>query len=81
MLCERRVIDLNSQVARLYARALDRRLRRLGISSGQAPVILALEAGDALSQKALTEIAAVEQPTMAATLSRMERDGLITRQP
>ena len=68
--------------ARLYARALDRRLRRrLGVSSGQAPVLLALAASDALSQKVLTDIAAVEQPTMAATLSRMERDGLITRRP
>ncbi|MFX5668552.1 MarR family transcriptional regulator, partial [Acinetobacter baumannii] len=35
----------------------------------------------ALSQKALTEAAAIEQPTMAATLTRMERDGLIARQP
>ena len=34
-----------------------------------------------MSQKALAEAAAVEQPTIAATLSRMERDGLIERNP
>lgn len=31
-------------------------------------------------QKQLTELAHVEQPTMAALLGRMERDGLIIRQ-
>jgi MarR family transcriptional regulator, transcriptional regulator for hemolysin len=38
-------------------------------------------ASDALSQKALTAQAGIEQPTMAATLSRMERDGIIERHP
>lgn len=34
-----------------------------------------------MTQKALTEIADVEQPSMAQLLSRMERDGLIQRTP
>jgi DNA-binding MarR family transcriptional regulator len=34
-----------------------------------------------MSQKALAEAASIEQPTMAATLSRMERDGLVKRRP
>jgi DNA-binding MarR family transcriptional regulator len=45
------------------------------------PIFFALGAGGALSQKALTEYAAIEQPPMAATLARMERDGLIHREP
>jgi MarR family transcriptional regulator for hemolysin len=73
------VVHLIGQAARLYARVLDRQLRGLGVSSGQAPVLLALAAGNALSQKVLTEIAGVEQSTISATLSRMEKDGLITR--
>ena len=32
-----------------------------------------------MSQKALTAHAGIEQPTMAATLARMERDGVIER--
>ena len=32
-----------------------------------------------LSQKDLIEQAGIEQPTMAATLGRMERDGIIAR--
>jgi DNA-binding MarR family transcriptional regulator len=45
------------------------------------PVINALDANEALSQKALAEIAAIEQPTMVTTLARMERDGIIGRRP
>lgn len=51
------------------------------MSSGQLPVLTALMEMEPLSQKALVEHAALEQPTMAATLARMERDGLIVRQP
>lgn len=64
--------------ARLLARALE---RRFGSSSGPMPVFFALQDGAPLSQKDLAAAAAVEQPTMAATLNRMERDGLIRRTP
>jgi MarR family transcriptional regulator for hemolysin len=67
--------------ARLFARVIDERLRPLGVSSGQLPVFFALANGGALTQRALALAAAIEQPTMAATLSRMERDGLIRRRP
>ncbi|SFU04488.1 transcriptional regulator, MarR family [Mesorhizobium sp. YR577] len=72
---------LTNWAARLFAKAIDRRLKELGLSSGQLPVFFALGDGGAMSQKALTEIAAIEQPTMAATLSRMERDGIVARAP
>lgn len=72
---------LTNWAARLFTRAIDRELRTLGLSSGQLPVFFALGDGAALSQKALASSAAVEQPTMAATLARMERDGLIVRTP
>lgn len=72
---------LTNRAARLFARRIDDKLKVLGLSSGQLPVLFALSSGEALSQKALVELAAIEQPTMAATLSRMERDGLVVRQP
>jgi DNA-binding MarR family transcriptional regulator len=72
---------LTNWAARLFARAIYRRLGVIGVSSGQLPVFFALGNGETLSQKALAEAAAIEQPTMAATLSRMERDGLIVREP
>ncbi|ODT76404.1 MAG: hypothetical protein ABS76_31065 [Pelagibacterium sp. SCN 64-44] len=64
--------------ARLFARSLE---QRFGASSGPMPVFFALQNGRALSQKELARLASVEQPTMAATLKRMERDGLIERRP
>jgi DNA-binding MarR family transcriptional regulator len=70
---------MTNWAARLFARAMDRRLKPLGLSTGHLPVLFALADGRALSQKALAEAAAIEQPTMAATLLRMERDGLVTR--
>jgi DNA-binding MarR family transcriptional regulator len=72
---------LTNWAARLYGRAVDRELKPLGLSSAHLPIFFALGGGEALTQKALAEAAAVEQPTMAATLARMERDGLIERRP
>lgn len=65
--------------ARLLRRLADRRLKALGLSSAHLPVINALAKNEALSQKALAETAAIEQPTMAAMLTRMERDRLVER--
>lgn len=72
---------MTSRAARLFSRIADRKLKLIGMASGQLPVYYDLANGAQLTQKALTEAAAVEQPTMAATLSRMERDGLLNRTP
>jgi len=72
---------MTNWAARLFARAIDRRLKPVGLSCAHMPVMFALGDGRELSQKALAEAAAIEQPTMAATLSRMERDGLVQRRP
>ena len=70
---------LVSRAARHFAKEADRGLKPLGLSSGYIPVLIALAAEPILSQKALVQRAAIEQPTMAATLVRMERDGLVER--
>lgn len=72
---------LTHRVAWLFRRVADRRLASLGLSSGHLPVLTALMNEKVMSQKALTEHARIEQPTMAATLARMERDFIIERQP
>ena len=63
----------------LFLRELERNLAPLGLTPAHMPVLLALEGGAALTQKVLAARARVEQPTMTATLNRMERDGLIER--
>lgn len=72
---------MSNWAARLFAKAIDVRLKPLGLSAAYMPVFFALVRGEELSQRALTAAAAVEQPTMAATLKRMERDGLLEKRP
>jgi len=68
-------------LARLFARALYRRIGEHGVNTGQFPVLLRLWEQDGITQASLVGELAVEQPTMAGTLKRMERDGLIKRVP
>ena len=68
-------------LARLFAKALYRRIGPYGVTRGQFPVLLVLWEQDGWTQTQLAERLAVEQPTMANTLKRMERDGLIERVP
>ena len=70
---------MTNWAARLFARAIDRRLKPLGLSSAHMPVFFALARGRELSQRQLVEAASVEQPTMASTLQRMDRDGLLSK--
>jgi MarR family transcriptional regulator for hemolysin len=67
-----------NHAARLLIRLLDRELAPFGLSPAYMPVLLALQHGPH-PQKTLAEAAQVEQPTMTATLARMERDGWIER--
>ncbi len=72
---------LASQMAKGFARSLQQRAARLGFSPGQFPILLELWTEDGLTQKQLLERVDIEQATMANTLSRMERDGLVERRP
>lgn len=76
-----RPAHLVNRASRLFLRLGDSQLQAFGVSSGQLPVLVALQDGKVLSQKELTALVRIKQPTMAQTLSRMERDGLIQRQP
>jgi len=70
---------LINHVARLFFEELRRRIEPLGIVPGQFPALLALWQKDGQTQKELVEKLDIEQATMANTLNRMERDGLILR--
>ena len=72
---------MTNWAARLFARELERQLAPTGIAPAYMPVLFALADGSTLTQKELARRAAVEQPTMAATLNRMERDAMIDRHP
>lgn len=70
---------LANQMARLFAKGLQQRIRPLGLAPAQFMTLLALWDEDGLTQSELVRRLDVEQATMANTLTRMERDGLIER--
>ena len=70
---------LVNHMARLFATGLHRRIAGLGLAPAQFMTLLELWAEDGLTQAQLVERLDVEQATMANTLKRMERDGLIER--
>lgn len=72
---------LANHMARLFAAGLQRRVAPLGLAPAQFMVLLELWQDDGLTQRDLVERLDVEQATMANTLARMDRDGLITRRP
>ena len=72
---------LISLAARGFARLSEARLKPLGFGVGHLPVLIALQRGQATTQRELARFAKVEQPPMAQMLARMDRDGLIRRTP
>jgi MarR family transcriptional regulator for hemolysin len=75
-----RVGALINRASRLLIRLGDSQLRPLGLAGAQIPVLMMLKNGALLTQKQMADMTRIEQPSMAQTLSRMERDGLIERQ-
>ena len=71
--------QLINLASRVFNRMVEARLRRIGLGVGQIPVLAALKEGNSLQQKELARLARIEQPSMAAILKRMERDGLVER--
>jgi DNA-binding MarR family transcriptional regulator len=70
---------LASLLAKSFSRALQERGQKLGFAPGQFPVLLELWREEGLTQKQLLDRLDIEQATMANTLARMERDGLVVR--
>jgi len=72
---------LINHLARIFAQALARDIKPLGLAPGQFMVLLELWREDGLTQRDLVDRLDVEQATLANTLARMERDGLVRRRP
>jgi DNA-binding MarR family transcriptional regulator len=72
---------LVNRAARLFARALEKRLADHGVALGPFPVLLLLWEEEGLTQTEIARRLDVEQPTIANTLKRMERDGLVVFAP
>jgi DNA-binding MarR family transcriptional regulator len=66
-----------NHLARLFAQALAAGIAPYGVVPGQFAQLLALFEQDGLSQRELCDRVRIEQATMANTLQRMQRDGLV----
>lgn len=81
-------LDLNrvpsfliKRVSQALIRQAEEGLRPLGIGMASMSVLGALHRGEARTQAELARLLQVEQPSMAQTLVRLERDQLIRRRP
>jgi DNA-binding MarR family transcriptional regulator len=72
---------LTNHLGRLFAHALAERIAPHGVVPGQFAQLLALYEHDGLTQRELCDRVRIEQATMAKTLQRMERDGLVRCEP
>jgi DNA-binding MarR family transcriptional regulator len=66
-----------NHLARLLAQSLAVRIAPHGVVPGQFAQLLALYEEDDLTQRELCDRVGIEQATMANTLQRMQRDGLV----
>jgi len=76
-----RFVGLATVMARLLGQTLSREIASLGLAPAQLAALEILWQDDALTQSDLMLRVGVEQATMANTLARMERDGLVRRAP
>ena len=72
---------LVNRTARLIAQLFAGRLRRHDVALGQWAILLFLYARDGQTQRELSRVVAIEPPTVARTIDRMVRDGLVRREP
>lgn len=66
---------------RMSMALLQERIKQHKVAVGQFPILVHLWEEQGLTQKKLRDLIRVEQPTLANTLKRMERDGLIKKIP
>jgi DNA-binding MarR family transcriptional regulator len=68
---------LASRLSRQLTASLQVGLNPLGLTPGQFAVLLELDAADGLTQADLSARLRVEQPSMAQTIARLRRNGLV----
>jgi len=65
--------------ARMLQRVMTARLAATGVMHAHWSIMLALWAGDGITQKQLSARVAIEGPTLTRALERMEAEGLVRR--
>ena len=71
---------LSFRLFQLFERNLDEALRPHGVAVGQFRVLMVLWEAGSITQADIARHLHLEQPTVANTLKRMKRDGLVDTQ-
>ncbi|MCZ4285559.1 MarR family transcriptional regulator [Marinobacter salarius] len=71
----------NARVARRWRKLLDERLNDLGVTQARWSTMVCLQRSGGLTQRELTHLMAVENPTLVRLLDSLEEQGLIERRP
>jgi len=66
---------------RMFSRALERRIARHGVSSGQWRSLRVLWEQDGITQRELSERVGATEATTVSMIRRLVRDGLVERRP
>jgi DNA-binding MarR family transcriptional regulator len=66
---------------RMFSRALERRIARHGVSSGQWRSLRVLWEEDGITQRELSERVGATEATTVSMIRRLVRDGLVERRP
>jgi len=69
------------EVYRAFARSLQARIAREGVTIGMWFVLRMLWDEDGLTQRELSELVGINGPAMVAAINSMEREGLVKRVP
>jgi MarR family transcriptional regulator for hemolysin len=68
--------------ARGWRLLIDKQLKHLGIGqAGWMTIAMVAKSAGPLSQRALADLVGVEGPSMVSMLDRLEREGLVAREP
>jgi DNA-binding MarR family transcriptional regulator len=70
---------LISLLHRSHSNVLNARLKPLGLSAGQFPILLVLSRREGISQDTLARYFSLDKATIARALRRLEEDGFLCR--
>jgi DNA-binding MarR family transcriptional regulator len=77
----RRIHELCGGIARLTAKKHQSKLMGLGLSTGSYSLIRAVGSRDDMTLSDVSKVLSVETATLSSLAVRMERDGLLQREP
>lgn len=78
---EKNIQNLLLELAHIYFLKVYNQLEEFGLHPGQVPVMKAIYHREGMSQRELADWLHIKPPTVAVSIKRMEKNGLVERRP